>query len=131
MPYEGSSYPINFNTPRTTVCSSIYPLVVISPPTRTRPVVVNVSQATRESGSCERARSSTASDIWSHILSGCPSPTLSEVNTKSFLAINLLPPAIVLIQKNLCCQSTGSEIRFSRLFSAFFKVVAICRKSIH
>ena len=33
MPYEGSVYPMDFSTPRTTTGRSMYPLVVISPPT--------------------------------------------------------------------------------------------------
>ena len=55
-------------------------LVVISPATKTMPVVVTVSHATRAVGSCSKMASSTASDIWSHILSGCPSVTDSDVN---------------------------------------------------
>src|SRR5579872_1753140 len=44
------------------------------------PVVTRVSQATRPYGSCSRTASSTASEIWSAILSGCPSVTDSDVN---------------------------------------------------
>src|SRR5689334_14414622 len=58
---------------------SIQAVVVISPMTRINPVVVAVSQATRASGSFARIASSTASDIWSHSLSGCPSVTDSDV----------------------------------------------------
>ena len=54
--------------------------VVISPPTITVFVVVNTSQATRDSGSMANAASNTASEIWSAILSGCPSDTDSDVN---------------------------------------------------
>ena len=43
------------------------------------PVVQQVSQATRPIGSWARISSSTASEIWSQILSGCPSVTDSEV----------------------------------------------------
>src|SRR3989338_9955774 len=42
---------------------------------------MNVSQATRPVGSCLRTSSRTASEIWSHTLSGCPSVTDSDVNT--------------------------------------------------
>ena len=59
---------------------SIWACVVISPKTTTSPVVTAVSHATRECGSCARQASSTASEIWSHILSGCPSVTDSEVS---------------------------------------------------
>ena len=53
---------------------------MISPRTSTRPVVVAVSQATRASGSSRMIASRIASETWSHILSGCPSVTDSEVN---------------------------------------------------
>ena len=43
-------------------------------------VVVSVSQATRAKGSRERKRSTTASEILSHTLSGWPSETDSLVN---------------------------------------------------
>src|SRR5262245_37805863 len=45
----------------------------------TSPVVVAVSQATRAAGSSARMASRMASETWSHILSGCPSVTDSEV----------------------------------------------------
>src|SRR5947207_14104598 len=56
--------------------------VVISPATTTRPVVSSVSQATRLLGSPARTASSTVSEIWSAILSGCPSVTDSDVKVK-------------------------------------------------
>src|SRR6267143_1820219 len=56
--------------------------VVISPATTTNPVVTRVSQATRPLGSWRITSSSTASEIWSAILSGWPSVTDSEVNKK-------------------------------------------------
>src|SRR5580765_7655972 len=43
------------------------------------PVVTSVSQATRPVGSSRSTASRTASEIWSAILSGCPSVTDSEV----------------------------------------------------
>src|SRR5277367_336998 len=46
----------------------------------TRPVAVRVSAATRLNGSCARHASRMASEIWSAILSGCPSVTDSDVN---------------------------------------------------
>ena len=42
--------------------------------------MVAVSQATRASGSSRRIASRMASETWSHILSGWPSVTDSEVN---------------------------------------------------
>src|SRR5713226_3677994 len=44
------------------------------------PVVTRVSQATLPLGSCSSTASRTASEIWSAILSGCPSVTDSDVN---------------------------------------------------
>lgn|GEM_PF-1855478 len=54
-------------------------LVVISPATITIHVVVSDSHATLEYGSCAKHASKTASEIWSHILSGCHSVTDSQV----------------------------------------------------
>jgi hypothetical protein len=47
----------------------------------TPPVLIRVSQATRALVSSAIMASSTASEIWSAILSGCPSETDSEVNS--------------------------------------------------
>src|SRR6185312_12854504 len=65
---------------RTISRTSTYVSVVISPATTTRPVVIRVSQATRAFGSSAMTASRTASEIWSAILSGCPSVTDSDVN---------------------------------------------------
>src|SRR5262245_38635584 len=65
--------------------------VVTSPARTTRPVVVRVSQATRELGSWPSMASRTASEIWSHILSGWPIETDSDVNTER-LAIGVRTP---------------------------------------
>src|SRR5271157_1652090 len=126
MPYDGSVYPIAFSTPRTTTGRSMYPVVVISPPTMTRPVVVKLSQATRDEGSCRSASSSTASETWSHTLSGCPSPTLSEVKMKSFLWLTKHPPTTGTVSKKL-----RRALKVDPGFLALFYVVAICRKSFH
>src|SRR6478752_10708485 len=64
---------------RTTVWKSTYVVVEISPMTMTRPVVVAVSQATRAFGSSRMIASRIASETWSHILSGWPSVTDSDV----------------------------------------------------
>src|SRR5262245_36185690 len=45
-----------------------------------RPVVTSVSHATRPTGSCASIASRMESEIWSAILSGCPSVTDSDVN---------------------------------------------------
>ena len=47
----------------------------------TSPVLINDSHATRLCGSCVSRASSTASEIWSQTLSGCPSLTDSDVKT--------------------------------------------------
>src|SRR2546430_6261038 len=60
----------------------MWAVVVISPATTAKPVVTSVSHATRPSGSCLITSSSTASEIWSAILSGWPSVTDSDVNKK-------------------------------------------------
>src|SRR6266536_1627010 len=67
--------------PRTMSGMWTYVVVVISPATTAMPVVTRVSHATRAAGSLAMMASSTASEIWSAILSGCPSVTDSEVKT--------------------------------------------------
>src|SRR5919201_4224392 len=62
---------------------STYVSVVISPDTTISPVFTSVSQATRPVGSSAMTASSTPSEIWSAILSGCPSVTDSEVKRNS------------------------------------------------
>src|SRR6516165_4574578 len=74
---------------------STYVSVVISPATTTSPVVISVSQATRPFGSSVRTASSTESEIWSAILSGCPSVTDSEVNWKLSAIGRRLPEGII------------------------------------
>ena len=64
--------------------------VVSSPAITTRPVVTSVSHATRPAGSLSSTASSTASEIWSAILSGCPSVTDSEEKLKSPFTERLL-----------------------------------------
>src|SRR6185295_14013118 len=61
--------------------------VVISPASTTRLSFTSVSAATRERGSWARIASSTASEIWSATLSGCPSDTDSEVNKNSLIVV--------------------------------------------
>ena len=61
---------------------STYVLVVTSPATWTCPVVISVSTATLLSGSSLIIESRIASLIWSAILSGWPSVTDSEVNSR-------------------------------------------------
>src|SRR5882757_4291528 len=56
------------------------------------PVLHSVSQAMRAFGSWRRISSTTASEIRSHILSGCPSETDSEVKKKFLSAIEVISP---------------------------------------
>src|SRR5215510_94802 len=79
-------------TPRTMVWKSTYDLVVISPATTSRPVAISVSQATRLVGSSVRQASRMASEIWSAILSGCPSVTDSDVKRYGFFDDNAFTP---------------------------------------
>src|SRR3982751_470766 len=74
---------------RATSWMSTYVVVEISPETTTRPVLTSVSHATRPYGSSRSTASSTPSEIWSAILSGCPSVTDSDVNRYS-LSANLV-----------------------------------------
>src|SRR5213594_3803010 len=67
--------------PRTMSEMWTYVVVVISPATTAMPVVTRVSHATRAVASLAMMASSTASEIWSAILSGWPSVTDSEVKT--------------------------------------------------
>src|SRR5262245_20855512 len=91
-PVSGEVYPISRMTRLATSPNSHRPWLVISPATTTIPVLMSASQATRLSGSCARSESRIASEIWSHTLSGWPSLTDSELNTKS-LSIAAKPPA--------------------------------------
>ena len=79
-PYFALVYPISRTVSLTIFGISTYALVVISPITNTIPVVVAVSQATRLIGSFSISASKIASEMASHILSGWPSVTDSDVN---------------------------------------------------
>src|SRR5580765_6652527 len=60
----------------------------------TKPVAVRVSHATRLAGSSRRQASRMASEIWSAILSGCPSVTDSEVNRTRFVGKLISPKGV-------------------------------------
>src|SRR5438552_7963198 len=72
---------------RTSASTSTQAEVVTSPATITTPVLTRVSQATRPRTSSARIASSTASEIWSAILSGWPSVTDSEVKVQRSLTL--------------------------------------------
>src|SRR5579871_885153 len=95
---------------RTMAGMSAQAVVVISPHTRIRPVVVAVSQATRALSSWAIRLSRMASLIWSHSLSGWPSVTLSLVKNDLGLVIKLL----------MCaggCSKPASSLRNSHVHS--------------
>ena len=86
---------------------------MISPATTQSPVVTRTSHATRPVGSSFNTASRTASEIWSAILSGCPSVTDSDVN------ICLRLSAIFLIGSFWCrlyiyCRLTGDHAKPKR-----------------
>ena len=74
------TYPISLMVFLAIFAISTYAFVVISPTTNAIPVATVVSAATLEYGSCSSNASKIASEIWSAILSGCPSVTDSDVN---------------------------------------------------
>ena len=84
-PMLGSTYPMSRMTDRTRASMLVRvsgARVVTSPATQTKSVVQRVSTATRLSGSWTRQKSRTASEIWSETLSGWPSETDSDVNSR-------------------------------------------------
>src|SRR6185437_6713065 len=97
---------------RTMAGMSAQAVVVISPQTRIRPVVVAVSQATRAVSSWAIRLSRMASLIWSHSLSGWPSVTLSLVKNAFGLVIKLVMCAWVFSTRFLPSEfSRNSNIR--------------------
>src|SRR5680860_34043 len=87
---------------RAIVSMSTYAVVVISPKTSTRPVLTAVSHATRPRGSSVSTASSTASEIWSQILSGCPSVTDSEVKRSFGDESKVVVIDVILLALNDC-----------------------------
>src|SRR5690606_8378590 len=104
-----------------------------SPANTTCPVVTKVSIATRASWSHARKLSIKASEIWSAILSGCPSDTDSEVNKYAIVAFYFCD---VRRRKRI---EVEVEKHFSSGFSTFLpwlqSPLAACpyamRKSVH
>src|SRR5215210_636307 len=96
---------------RTTAWKSMYVDVEISPRTSTRPVVVAVSHATRASGSSLMIASRIASEIWSHILSGWPSVTDSDVKRYCSASTMLVMRARPLLAFSSREVSTGTSSR--------------------
>src|SRR5258705_1487620 len=109
--------------------------VVISPATNTRPVVTRVSQATRAVGSSAKAASSTASEIWSDILSGCPSVTDSEVNR---YPDSVVKPTPLFIGTRISCGKRPRrvtvrvcECQDSRDYGLNRPDSAVCSREVH
>src|SRR5208282_3947393 len=88
------SYPISFTQRLATSSSDCLVMLAgprTSPASTMRFVVTSVSHATREKGSAERYVSTTASEMRSQTLSGCPSDTDSLVKRKSRKTTAILP----------------------------------------
>src|SRR6187431_1155963 len=104
---------MSLTTSRTIVGTSMYSAwVLISPSTITRPVVVAVSQATRAYWSWRMNASRIASLTWSHILSGWPSVTDSDVNRYCAASTMLnggLPRVRTPGRVSLCGSGPGPE----------------------
>src|SRR5436190_2359400 len=92
-PYDASVYPIARIVSRTRRGMSRCAFELISPATIAMPVVHMLSHATRLYGSCSNMPSRTASLIWSHILSGWPSVTDSDVNMNRLTFASLVAVA--------------------------------------
>src|SRR5919205_2061149 len=75
---------------------------VTSPKTATQlrvsSLLMPASQATRADGVCDSAQSRTASEIWSQILSGCPSVTLSLLKSSWACEANVVLKAELLVE---------------------------------
>src|SRR4051794_15237993 len=96
--------------------------VRISPEITTRFVLTRVSQATRASSPSPWAMtaSSTASEIWSETLSGCPSVTDSEVNRNSFSAsgavTGAMPPEVLVDCLLDGDEQAGAQLVVARIY---------------
>src|SRR5699024_4478829 len=121
-PYFPLVYPISRTVSRTIFGMSTYAFVVISPMTMTIPVVQHVSHATQLMGSCSISASRIASEIWSHILSGCPSVTDSDVNnnfsitSSPFLCSGASLSSGRPVQLSLSDRSVGAQCTVNALF---------------
>src|SRR5690554_2125168 len=96
-------------TPRTRSSRSTQALVVTSPAMMATPVLTMVSQATRAYLSWAMMASSTASEIWSAILSGWPSETDSEVKTE--YSLMSLSPYLTIRGSNIIRRPLQSSLR--------------------
>src|SRR5690349_22658150 len=82
------------------------------------PVVTRTSQATRPEGSLAITASSTASEIWSAILSGCPSVTDSEVKIcRCVSAIRALLGHTALVVELVKCPDPAGQPKWYECFS--------------
>src|SRR5690554_4885857 len=95
-------------TPRTSSSRSTQALVVTSPTIMATPVLTMVSQATRAYLSWAMMASSTASEIWSAILSGWPSETDSEVKTE--YSLMSLSPYLTIKGSNIIRRPLQSSL---------------------
>src|SRR2546421_12564223 len=95
--------------PRAISWMSTYVDVEISPLTTIRPVFTSVSHATRPYGSSRSTASSTPSEIWSAILSGCPSVTDSDVNRNSLSEGSLIAQKLLQGRTSGCRTGEGGD----------------------
>src|SRR5260370_18908845 len=100
----------------------------MSPDTTQIPVVIRTSQATRPVGSSFRTASSTESEIWSAILSGCPSVTDSDVKMCRIFSDTDEPPENPSGNSNISVyQKRGSVSRFSFFVSrSARRIISFC-----
>src|SRR5690606_33826974 len=75
-----------------------------SPATTTMPVLMRVSTAMRDFGSWASKASTMASETWSHILSGWPSETDSEVKSTASVMVSSFVVVVGGYHSSFRCQ---------------------------
>ncbi len=83
----------------------------------TVPCITRVSQSTLAFGSLQKIASKTLSETWSATLSGCPSPTDSDVN-------RYLPSFFMVVSFSLSCSWSLLPELFLKRLSPFLEVTA-------
>src|SRR5262245_7699080 len=124
-------------TLRTRLLTSITALVVISPATTHRPVVTRVSHATRLFESCRSASSRIESEIWSAILSGCPSVTDSDGNmcrmpgaAKVFRSSSGIPFLIIYSAVNRQGEQEADGLEYGRTSLDQPKIFSLAKRRV-
>src|SRR5581483_6596935 len=101
--------------------------VVISPLIIINPVVTSASQATRPVGSWRNTSSRMLSEIWSAILSGCPSVTDSDVNRNLPCCLIVRSPHMHVVMIALTGKSTAQQCQYCQNSVAATKAAYIDR----